>query len=90
MRLQSREDLEALVRTPIVDDDDFVGAPHAPQRARQLLVELFQARRLVPDRNHDTEVRFMTAFSFERPASIGFDRSYRERHCKLAAESRYA
>ncbi len=56
-RLQRRQLLERIVRAAVVDDDDFVRAPAADERGRQLVVERPDVGRLVPDRNDNRQLR---------------------------------
>ena len=55
--LQPRENLEAVIGAPIVDDDELVRAPGRDERLRQLAVELFQRGRFVSDWYDDAELR---------------------------------
>ena len=47
---------KALVRAPVVDDDDFVGAAPRRERLGQLAMQLLEARRLVANRDDDAQV----------------------------------
>ena len=64
--LEPCQDLEALVRAPIVDDDDFVRTSPGVEGRRELAVQVLERRRLVPDRDDDRELNHVRVGQFYR------------------------
>src|SRR5439155_25756752 len=56
-RLQPGKDLVALIRTPVVHNDDFILAAPGAEGRGQLAMELFERLGLVVDRNDHAQFR---------------------------------